>query len=226
MDFNLIKYLKIDLSKLNKTNIFYSIVSVLLVCILFKNEIINYVKSHDFRIIKDEPIQKKDLFGDYIDDDNFTYILHDLQDKYNCDYVNINMFHNGTTTPTGFHFKKMSAVVEVAKKDLIPRGYALQNWSIEPFKQKFKKLHIEKVVYISDMTKDSDPYFAIQIPRYGIHSVVYVGIFDYRYKGKRGLSHFVGFMSFQYLKPTDLSNTTIISMSKEVERIKEFVILK
>ena len=233
MDVNIFKELKITLNGINKANIFYLIVVSLLVFNLFKDEIITYVKGYKTKsqikadsLKKDSIVYKPDMFGDYIDDANLTYILQDMQDKYDCDYVNINLFHNGTVTPTGYHYKKMSSVTEVARKGLMTRGYKLQNWSIEPFKEKFKQLHIEKWVYIPEMEKDEDPYFSIQIPRYGINSVVYVAILDYRYKGKSGLPHLVGFMSFQYKVPTKLENNVLISMEKEVERVKEYVILK
>ena len=45
-----------------------------------------------------------------------------------------------------------------------------------------------------------------------------------QYIDKNGLPHLVGFLAFQWNEPTNLSNAEKISMIKEVERIKEFVI--
>ena len=51
-----------------------------------------------------------------------------------------------------------------------------------------------------------------------------MAIFDKRFVDKNGLAHLVGFLAFQWDEPTNLSNAEKISMIKEVERIKEFVI--
>jgi hypothetical protein len=71
---------------------------------------------------------------------------------------------------------------------------------------------------------EKDAYFNTTLTRLGCISVVYSAIYDERYINKEGLPHIVGFLSLQWDKPTNLKNVEKISMIKEVERIKEFVI--
>ena len=212
----------IDFSKVRKRDIFITFTMIILVCSLFKKEIKNtfFVEKNEAgQIIKD------DQFGSAIENSvRLQYILQDIQEKYKCTYVNVNLFHNGDSTKWGFHFNKMSCIEEAARHDQLKRGYKLKNWSIKPFAQKFNKLYHEGHLYLSNLRTEKDAYFNTTLTRLGCISVVYAAIYDERYINKDGLPHLVGFLSLQWNEPTNLKNAEKISMIKEVERIKEFVI--
>jgi len=214
----------IDFTKIRKRDIFTIFIVIALIYNLFKKEI-----KDTFFVEKNEAgqIVKIDQFGSAIEKNvRFEYILQDMQEKYNCTYVNVNVFHNGDSTRWGFHFDKMSCIEEAVRHDQLKRGYKLKNWSIEPFSQKFAKLYHEGHVYLPNLRTEKDAYFNTTLTRLDVISVIYVAIFDKRYVDKNGLSHLVGFLAFQWNEPTNLSNAEKISMIKEVERIKEFVITK
>ena len=212
----------IDFSKVRKRDIFITFTIIVLLCSLFKKEIKNTFfveKNETGQIIKD------DQFGAAIENSvRLQYILQDIQEKYNCTYVNVNLFHNGDSTKWGFHFDKMSCIEEAVRHDQLKRGYKLKNWSIKPFAQKFNKLYHEGHLYLPNLRTEKDAYFNTTLTRLGCISVVYSAIYDERYINKEGLPHIVGFLSLQWDKPTNLKNVEKISMIKEVERIKEFVI--
>ena len=211
----------IDFKKIRKRDIFTIFAVISVICIFFKDEI------NSFFVEKNESGQiiKPDQFGTAIEKNvRFEYILQDMQEKYNCTYVNVNVFHNGDSTKWGFHFNKMSCIEEAVRHDQLKRGYKLKNWSIEPFSQKFAKLYHEGHVYLPNLRTEKDAYFNTTLTRLEVISVIYVAIFDKRYVDKNGLAHLVGFLAFQWNEPTNLSNAEKISMIKEVERIKEFVI--
>ena len=203
----------IDFTKIRKRDIFTIFVVVALIYISFKQEI-----KDTFFVEKNESgkIVKPDQFGRSIEKNvRFEYILQDMQEKYNCTYVNVNVFHNGDSTKWGFHFDKMSCIEEAVRHDHLKRGYKLKNWSIEPFAQKFAKLYNEGHVYLPNLRTEKDAYFNTTLTRLEVISVIYVAIYDKRYVDKNGLAHLVGFLAFQWNEPTSLS---------KVERIKEFVI--
>lgn len=212
----------IDFTKIRKRDIFTIFVVIALIYNSFKQEIKEafFVEKN-----KEGQIIKPDQFGRIIDKNvHFEYLLQDMQEKYNCTYVNVNVFHNGDSTNWGFHFNKMSCIEEAVRHDQIKRGYKLKNWSIEPFAQKFAKLYHEGHVYLPNLRTEKDSYFNTTLTRLGVISVIYVAIYDKRYVDSNGIAHLVGFLAFQWNEPTDLSNAQKISMIKEVERIKEFVI--
>ena len=211
----------IDFTKIRKMDIFTIFVVIALIYISFKKEI------NSFFVEKNQAGQiiKPDQFGSAIEKNvRFEYILQDMQEKYNCTYVNVNIFHNGDSTKWGFHFNKMSCIEEAVRHDQLKRGYKLKNWSIEPFAQKFAKLYHEGHVYLPNLRIEKDAYFNTTLTRLEVISVIYVAIYDKRYVDKNGLAHIVGFLAFQWNEPTNLSSAEKISMIKEVERIKEFVI--
>ncbi len=212
----------IDFSKIRKRDIFTIVIMIVLFYFLFKEEIKNtfFVEKNEAgQIIKD------DQFGSAIENSvRLQYILQDIQDKYNCTYVNVNLFHNGDSTKWGFHFNKMSCIEEAVRHDQLKRGYLLKNWSIKPFTEKFNKLYHEGHLYLPNLRTEKDAYFNTTLTRLGCISVVYVAIYDNRYINKDGLPHLVGFLSLQWNEPTNLKNAEKISMIKEVERVKEFVI--
>jgi hypothetical protein len=213
------------LKNINLTNVFLLFCSFGVVCLFFKDEIKKKLEKENKTA--EGKIIKEDQFGRSIEKNiRFEYILQDMQEKYNCTYVNVNVFHNGDSTKWGFHFDKMSCIEEAVRHDQLKRGYKLKNWSIEPFAQKFAKLYHEGHLYLPNLRTEKDAYFNTTLTRMGCISVVYVAIYDNRYIDKNGLAHIVGFLSFQWDEPTNISNAKKISMIKEVERIKEFVIKK
>ena len=210
---------------INLTNVFLFCCMFGVGCLFFKDEIKKKLEKQNKTA--EGKIIKEDQFGRSIEKNiRFEYILQDMQEKYNCTYVNVNVFHNGDSTKWGFHFDKMSCIEEAVRHDQLKRGYKLKNWSIEPFAQKFAKLYHEGHLYLPNLRTEKDAYFNTTLTRMGCISVVYVAIYDNRYVDKNGLPHIVGFLSFQWEKPTNISNAKKISMIKEVERIKEFVIKK
>ena len=48
----------------------------------------------------------------------------------------LNLFHNGTISASGYHFKKMSCVAEGKKAGKLPKIQHLQNWVIDPSKKR------------------------------------------------------------------------------------------
>jgi hypothetical protein len=59
-------------------------------------------------LIFNKPIKvEKDIFSEGIEDAmELEYILNDVVKTYDVDYINVNLFHNGTISASGFHFKK------------------------------------------------------------------------------------------------------------------------
>jgi len=212
------------LKSINFTNVFLFLCVVGMTCIFFKDEIKKNFTEKENKTAEGKII-KADQFGRSIEKNvRFEYILQDMQEKYNCTYVNVNVFHNGDSTKWGFHFDKMSCIEEAVRHDQLKRGYKLKNWSIEPFAQKFAKLYHEGHVYLPNLRTEKDAYFNTTLTRLEVISVIYVAIYDKRYVDENGLAHLVGFLAFQWNEPTNLSSAEKISMISEVERIKEFVI--
>ena len=212
------------LKSINFTNVFLFFCIIGMTCIFFRDEIKKEFSRKENKTAEGKII-KPDQFGSAIEKNvRFEYILQDMQEKYNCTYVNVNLFHNGDSTKWGFHFSKMSCIEEAVRHDQLKRGYKLKNWSIEPFAQKFAKLYHEGYVYLPNLRTEKDAYFNTTLTRLEVISVIYVAIYDKRYIDKNGLPHLVGFLAFQWNEPTNLSNAEKISMIKEVQRVKEFVI--
>lgn len=193
----------------------------LLVCtLLLKDEI--------KELLTQEPKQEQtqtDIFSQGIEDAmELEYILNDIVETYDVDYINVNLFHNGTVSASGYHFKKMSCIAEGKKLGNLPRIHKLQNWVIDPFKEKIAETKKVGYVYLPNLPEDKDPYFNTTIPKYNIYSVFYVGLFDHRKRDAKGRPHFIGFISFGWEKPTNFDDNTLVSMMKERERISEFII--
>lgn len=170
------------------------------------------------------PILRRDIFSEYVDQDPVDDFVQEFCDNYKCTYVNVNLFHNGLITESGYHCKKMSCVAEGIGEGKLALIHRLQNWVIKPFKKKFKVLKKNSYLYIPDLKKDSDPYFRVMIPRMGIESVFYVALYDKRYISKNGSPHFVGFTAFIWDKPTNFNEGNLVAMKKEVDHIREFLI--
>jgi hypothetical protein len=230
----------IDWSKLKNistTNVFLSFCLIGMIFLFFKEEIKEKYLKKDTIVKKDSKktekdsskvVIKPDRFGrKLIKLEEFQYRLDELRSHYKCDRVNINLFHNGDSTKAGWHFDKMSCEME-SKLDTLPSYTTrLVNWRIEPFKKKFRQLLFEEIVYIADLKKDIDPYFRNTLPRYGAFSVVYVALFDKRmYDPITKKNHLMGFLAFQWGKPTNLSNSKIQSMKNERHNLYQYIIRK
>jgi hypothetical protein len=202
------------LKRINKRDCFTVFFTIVIVTSLFKEELIEII-----------PHRERDIFSEGIEQQlELEYVLNDIVKKYNIDYVNINLFHNGTISASGYHFKKMSCVAEGKKAGKLPKIQNLQNWVIDPFKEKIADCKRIGHIYLKNLPEDKDPYFAQQIPRFGINSVFYVGLFDHRKKDKRNKPHFIGFISFGWEKPTNLKEADLVSIEKEKSRIYEFIL--
>ncbi len=218
------------LKNVRKRDIFFVFISIIIVYGLFQNKIDRgflYVREKVFDEKKEPKIVKvkRSIFDEGIEDEvELKYILQDIVEKYNCTYVNVNLFHNGDTTRSGYHFKKMSCVSEGRRQGKLPIIHRLRNWVIEPFAFKFAVLKKESTLYMADLKNDKDAYFNTTLPRLGCHSVFYVAIYDHRFKDHKGNSHFIGYLSFQWDKPTNFKEKTLVSMKQEETRIREFVI--
>ena len=58
------------------------------------------------------PIVRRDIFSEYVDEDPVDDFVQQFCDDYKCTYVNVNLFHNGLITESGYHCKKMTCVAE------------------------------------------------------------------------------------------------------------------
>ena len=171
------------------------------------------------------PLPKKDIFSRDIKEQlELQYILDDIVSTHNADYVNINLFHNGTISASGYHFKKMSCIAEGARTGKLPKIQYLQNWVIQPFKEKIAIVKKRGHVYIPSLEKDKDPYFSKFLPKYKTKSVFYVGLFDERKQDENGNNHFIGYLSFAWEHETNWKESDLVNMVKEKYRIKEFVL--
>ncbi len=174
------------IKRIGLKNGFIAFAYLFLIVLFFKDNIKDYITKHD----------RKDIFSDNIHNTlELEYILSDIVNTYDVDYLNVNLFHNGTISASGYHFTKMSCVAEGLKPGKLPRIQNLQNWVIEPFLEKIAETKKKGYVYIPDLTKDHDPYFNKNIPKFGVKSVFYVGLFNINKKDKNGNYHFVGFIS-------------------------------
>jgi hypothetical protein len=215
----------IDFKKISKMDIFTIFIVIALIYNLFKQEIKDtfFVKKNEAgQIVKIDRLGRKLLKSPEL-----QYRVDQLKKIYKCDRVNINLFHNGDSTKTGWHFDKMTCEVE-SKIDSLPSHVTrLINWRIAPFEKKFVKLLFEEVVYIPDLKKDSDPYFRNTLPQFGAFSIVYVALYDNKmYDPITKKSHLVGFLCFQWGKPTYFNNSDIESMKSERENLYQYVIKK
>jgi len=202
------------LKSINKKDLFMFFVFIVLLAALFREEIKEQLH-----------LQQKDIFAEGIDDQlELEYELNDIVKTYGLDYINVNLFHNGTVSASGYHFKKMSCIAEGKQLNKLPRIHKLQNWVIAPFKEKIAETKRQGWVYIANLKKDKDPYFSQLIPKWGINSVFYVALFDDRKKDSKGRSHFVGYISFAWSKATNFKEKDLVNMEKEKERILEYII--
>ena len=235
--FNLnIKTLSFEIAgtKITKRHMLLSIVVLVFTYGLFQDKIDKYIHAMEGNTTteifnkKDSivgPLIVKDIFGEYFDENPIDDFIQQFCDDYKCKSVNVNLFHNGTVTESGFHCRKMSCVSEALRYGEAPMIHKLQDWVTQPFKKKFRKLRKEKSLYLKDLSKDSDPYFRVIIPRFGdVQSLYYVALYDKRYVDKRGRPHFIGYVVYLWEKPTNFSPSELKVMKTEIDRIREFVI--
>ena len=200
--------------KITRRDLFMVFVFCFIIASIFREEIKEII-----------PHSEKDIFAVGVDEQlDLQYILNDICATHNVDYLNINLFHNGTISASGYHFKKMSCIAEATKEGKLPRIQHLQNWVIEPFKTKISIVKKVGFVYLSELKKDKEPYFSQFLTKYKIGSVFYVGLFDSRKKDQNGNNHFIGFISFAWEHETNWKESELVNMIKEKHRIKEFIL--
>jgi len=200
--------------KITRRDLFMVFVFCFIIASIFREEIKEMI-----------PHSEKDIFAVGVDEQlDLQYILDDISLTHKADYVNINLFHNGTISASGYHFKKMSCIAEGKKVGKLPKIQHLQNWVIQPFKEKIAVVKKVGYVYIANLKKDKDPYFSQFLPKYNTKSVFYVGLFDERKQDKNGNFHFIGYLSFAWEHETNWKESDLVNMIKEKHRIKEFIL--
>ena len=222
MNFNLENF------KLSIEKLYIGKKSLIVIClglcasIYYEFNIVDYVKVNYLK----KPVVKRDYISESIDIDPLDDLTQELCDNYGCSYVNVNLFHNGTTSSSGYKCKKMSCFSEGLDYNRHSLMQALQNQVIEPFKLKFRAVKKDGYYYVKDLRLDKDPYFRNRMPQYGMTSIYYVAIYDKRYIDKYGKWHFKGFISYAWDHETDFPKDKLIAMRLEVERVIPIVIKK
>jgi len=135
-------------------------------------------------------------------------------EKYGCTHVAINLFHNGTTALNGTHFKKMTREYEGRKEGYPVLTYKMQSFSIEPFTDEFIALDEELRLYIPNSQEYEKEYLKTFLEFNNCKSILYIAIHEKTWWGAR---QFVGFINFEFEKPTNFTNKQIESMSKEYD---------
>ena len=190
-----------DLSK--KQIAYFKIVGFVLLMILIKYD---YLKETFFKndLIGKGLIQQRDIKRE----------LNKLVSTYKCDYVAINLFHNGSIALNGTHFKKMSREYEGKSNGKLPRTYLFKNYDIAPFSDEFLKISEKQVLYIANIEKYENQYLKNMIKRSGQKSVLYVAIFD---KDFWGNELFTGFMTYEFSETTNFSESDVEEMRLEYD---------
>jgi len=186
-------------SNLTKKQIaYFKIIGFVLLMVLIKYE---YIKDTFFKtdLISNGLIQQR----------NIKRELNKLVKTYKCDYVAINLFHNGSKALNGTHFKKMSREYEGKANGKLPLTYVFKNFDIEPFSDEFLNLSRGLVLYINDIDKYENQYLRNMLKRSGYKSVLYVAIID---KDFWGNDLFTGFMTYEFSRNTNFSESDIEEM--------------
>jgi len=205
------------LKTIRKRDFFTTFLFLFLVALILRDDIKEFV-------LKDSVIQH-DIFSEGVEEGlEMELILNEMSSKYDVDYIHLNLFHNGTKSASNYHFKKMSCVAEGKKIDKLPRIHKIQNWLISPIKEKLRLAKKDGHVYLDNLLNDKDVYFSKEVTKYGIESLFYVGLFDYRKKDSHGNPHFVGLICYEWEHPTNFTEAELAAMEKEKERLTEFII--
>jgi hypothetical protein len=153
------------------------------------------------------------IINDGIKARNIRRELKSINDGNKCDYVAISLFGNGTKSLNGIHFKSMTRKWEARKDGNANRAFYYQKYDIEPFEDHFLKLSKNKrYVYIKDVEDYQNQYIGVMLKKGGYKSVLYFPVFDIDFWGRE---IFVGFISFEYFKKTNFSESDIEIMRSE-----------
>mgnify|MGYP000577544129 CR=1 FL=1 len=227
-----LKNLKLEIGSLALTKrhaIVFTIVFSLISCLFVNGPTNCYEKvvslSHVIMGKNPPPLVRRDYISESIDFDPLDDLTQELADNYGCSYTNVNLFHNGITSTSGYKCKRMSVFSEGLGQESNSLMQELQNQVIEPFKPIFRRLKNKQVLYIPDVSKHSNPYFKHRMPQYRMNSIYYVAIYDKRFVDKNGKWHFKGFLVYAWDKPTKLSKSKLKALELEVERIIPIVVL-
>ena len=192
------------LRKIRKRDIIMTSLTILFLIVSFRREIDTYIfKRGDFiteRLIQKEIVNNK---------------LEEIRSRNNCAYVAINLFHNGIVATNGTHFAKMTREYEAKAYNKLPLSYKLQGYDITPFSNLLLKMRIEGFIYIPNIEHFGDEYTRNTLKYFGCQSVFYVAIVENK--------KYIGFMTFEYEKPTNLSESNLESLRKEVYLIEPLI---
>jgi len=192
------------LRKIRKRDIIMTSLTILFLIVSFRREIDTYIfKRNDFiteRLIQKEIVNNK---------------LEEIRSRNNCTYVAINLFHNGIVATNGTHFAKMTREYEAKAYNKLPLSYKLQGYDITPFSNLLLKMRIEGFIYIPNIEFFGDEYTRNTLKFFGCQSVFYVAIMENK--------KYIGFMTFEYEKPTNLSESNLESLRKEVYLIEPLI---
>ena len=148
--------------------------------------------------------------------------LNKLVKVYKCDYVAVNLFHNGQRSINKTHFSKLSREYEGKRQGLPSLTYKFKNFDLEPYLDAFLKLEEDSHFYIKDAEKLPDLYMRDQMKYTNVRSVLYVAIWE-----KRNFmveEEIIGFLSYEFPFPTDFSTAEIEAMKSQADnKIKHLV---
>jgi hypothetical protein len=181
-----------------------SCLTILFLVAFFRKEIENWVfHRKDFiteRLIQKELVNNK---------------LEEIRSRNNCSYVAVNLFHNGIVATNGTHFAKMTREYEAKAYNKLPLSYKLQAYDITPFSNLLLKMRIEGFIYIPNIEYFGDEYTRNTLKFFGCQSVFYVAIVENK--------KYIGFMTFEYENPTNLNESNLESLRKELYLIEPLI---
>jgi hypothetical protein len=192
------------LKRIRKRDILATVVIILFLSAFFRREIEQYLFSRkDF--VTDRLIQKQLVNNK----------LEEIRERNNCSYVAVNLFHNGVVATNGTHFAKMTREYEAKAYNKLPLSYKLQGYDITPFSALLLKLRIDGYIYIPNVDFFGDEYTRNTLKYFGCKSIFYVAIIENK--------KYIGFMTFEYEKATNLSESNLESLRKEVYLIEPLI---
>ena len=148
--------------------------------------------------------------------------LNKLVKIYDCDYVSINLFHNGQKSINNVHFSKMSREYEGKKPTLLPLTYQFKNYDLNPYLDALLILQDSSYFYIKNSEKIEDLYMKSRMKGSGIKSVLYVAIWYKRTFFAN--AEIIGFMSYEFSYPTNFTAAQIEGMRKQVDNKIKYLV--
>ena len=192
------------LKEIRKRDLFSFVVIFMFLFSFFRVEIQDYLTNKEDLITK-RLIQKEIV----------TQKLEEIRRRNNCTYVSVNLFHNGIKAINGTHFTKMTREYEARALNKLPLSYKLQSYDLTPFSSLLLQLKIDGTIYIPDVQNFEDEYTRKTLGYFGCASVFYVALIEDK--------KFVGFMTFEYEKPTNFDEKKLESLRKEIHLVEKLV---